>query len=584
MRDTAHPTLLNCERLEDRHAPATFTFIGAGGYGGSVSSTEGSNSGSVTAAALNGTGASVVASISPPDGPTKVTVSTANDTGGFDLFPTSVRSVRVLRGEFNFFITEGKSETTTFRSGTLSTVPGTDFGGALEVRIDPDAADPFGKLVRVYVAAGIETTQVGQNAIPGYSWNGSFETFIGGGTGVAAVGYNTSNLYGSGLNKAEFTSFLARVGSTFLVRTRAESTTSYTGADFPSGIALPFFQDVLGFGLVDVPPLPASPVTPLPAGFAPAFAVGAGAGGAPLVRVADGAGNLTAAAQLFPGDVTGGVRTATADFTGDGVLDLVIGSGPGTPSQVRVIDLANGVEVAGFAPFEAAFLGGIYAAAGDVTGDGVPDLVVTPDEGGGPRIQVFRGPDFRQVANFFGIDDPNFRGGARAALGDVNKDGKADLVVSAGFGGGPRIAVFDGTSLVSTPAKLVNDFFAFEPELRNGAFVAAGDVSGDGAADLIFGGGPGGGPRVTVLDGAARLGGTTTTLANFFAGNVANRGGVRVAARTLDGDALADLVTGDGTGAGSRVTTYLGKDFASGPTAATSFDAFAGFLGGVFVG
>ena len=41
-----------------------------------------------------------------------------------------------------------------------------------------------------------------------------------------------------------------------------------------------------------------------------------------------------------------------------------------------------------------------------------PELVITPDEGGGPRVRVFNGKGFAQVADFFGIDDPNFRGGA----------------------------------------------------------------------------------------------------------------------------------------------------------------------------
>src|SRR5206468_12542343 len=64
------------------------------------------------------------------------------------------------------------------------------------------------------------------------------------------------------------------------------------------------------------------------------------------------------------------------------------------------------------------------------------------------------------------------RGGARAALGDVNEDGTPDLAVSAGFLGGPRTALFDGTTLLGTPARLVGDFVAFPGTdavtLRNG--------------------------------------------------------------------------------------------------------------------
>ena len=86
-------------------------------------------------------------------------------------------------------------------------------------------------------------------------------------------------------------------------------------------------------------------------------------------------------------------------------------------------------------------------------------------------------------ANFLGIDDANFRGGAPAAVGDVNGDGVPVVIVAAGFGGGPRTAIFTGQSvLAGTPARVTNDFFAFPGSdavtLRNGVFVAAGDVTG----------------------------------------------------------------------------------------------------------
>jgi len=205
-----------------------------------------------------------------------------------------------------------------------------------------------------------------------------------------------------------------------------------------------------------------------------------------------------------------------------------------------------------------------------------------------------------QIIRFLGLEDPAFRGGARPAPGDITGDGRADLVVSAGFLGGPRVALFDGASLGTgrTPVKLVGDFFAFEDTLRNGSFVAAGDITGDGRADPVFGGGPGGGPRVRVFDGAALLAaGPFTRLdaipaarrANFFAGDPGLRGGVRVAVRDADGNAddRAGLVTGSGEGEASRVRLYRSATLLAGtPAADQEFDPFAGAVlaNGVFVG
>jgi hypothetical protein len=317
-----------------------------------------------------------------------------------------------------------------------------------------------------------------------------------------------------------------------------------------------------------------------------AFAAGLDSGFTATVGVFNPDGTEKFSVTPFGVTFTGGARVAVADFNGDGIPDLAVGTGPGAATQVRVFDGATQAELFSIAPFEAKFTGGVFVAAGDLTGDGKAELIITPDQGGGPRVRVFSGGTFTQLADFFGIDDPNFRGGARAAVGDINGDGTGDLIVAAGFGGGPRVAVFDGKSIGPNPVKLFGDFFAFEPTLSNGVFVAAGDLNGDGYADLIAGGGPGGGPRVLVLSGKDLMSGTKTPLANFFVGDPNSRGGVRVAVADLDGDNQADLVVGSGTGNGSRVTSYLGKNITANgtPPEQFGFDAFPGYTGGVFVG
>jgi uncharacterized delta-60 repeat protein len=349
---------------------------------------------------------------------------------------------------------------------------------------------------------------------------------------------------------------------------------------------------------------PAGPGVPKP------VLVGGRADGTALVLDPDG-GSYTPGATLtfFPG-FTGPVRTAVADVTGDGISDLIAGAGPGGGPHVRVLDGRTRAVIAEFFAFEPTFTGGVFVAAADLTGDGKAEIVVTPDQGGGPVVAIFDRTG-ATLTRFLGIDDPDFRGGARTALGDINGDGVPDLIVSAGFGGGPRVAVFDGTGLLAGGPdlpKLVKDFFAFEDSLRNGAFVAAGDVNGDGHADLVFGAGPGGAPRVRVFDGQnlktsyyypigsgelclhgicpAVYFAVLVPLADFFAGESSLRGGVRVATRDADGDGRAALVTGSGEEEPSRVRVYdSGTLLAGGTTPDQELDPFGAVLAdGVFVG
>lgn len=333
------------------------------------------------------------------------------------------------------------------------------------------------------------------------------------------------------------------------------------------------------------------------------YAAGAGRNGPGVANAYNPDSSVRFGVSLFG---SAGIRTATADVTGDGVADLIVGSGPGGPPIVIVFDGVTQAEVVQILAFESSFTGGVYVAGGDFNGDGFAEIVVTPDEGGGPVVAVYSGVDAAagsivELTRFLGIQDSGFRGGARAAVGDYNGDGVPDLAVSAGFQGGPRITLWNGQAVLAgqTTAGDTPDanFFAFEATLRNGCFVAIGDVTGDGLADLIFGGGPGGGPRVRIADAAQVLAagnfGTLDNIlgavvANFFAGSDALRGGGRVAAHDLDGDGLSELITGSGDATLSEVRIYDSAAILSSPSSPspeTVFDPFGAVIpGGVFVG
>ena len=139
------------------------------------------------------------------------------------------------------------------------------------------------------------------------------------------------------------------------------------------------------------------------------------------------------------------------------------------------------------------------------------------------------------------------------------------------------------------------DFFAFEDTLRNGAYVALGDLTGDGKADLIFGGGPGGGPRVRVFDGAKLLAAGSfqnldqipqAELADFYAADASGRGGIRLAVGTVNGTKA--LLTGSGENEAAQVRVFTAPTlFGSvNPSPDQALDVFGGatLADGVFVG
>lgn len=310
---------------------------------------------------------------------------------------------------------------------------------------------------------------------------------------------------------------------------------------------------------------------------------GAGAGGSAHVRSFDsGNAQITGALGSFlaePPAFSGGVRVALGDVNGDGVVDVITGAGPGAAPIVRVFSGWDGVLVRSFDAFEPAFAGGVFVAAGDVNNDGIADIIVGSGEGHAPLVRVFDGPTGQQLTSPIGEFAPyaaEFPGGVHVAAGDVDGDGYADVITGPGPGGGPHVRVWN-VRHVTGPEELAG-FFAYDPAFSGGVFVAAGDVNGDGYADVVTGAGPGGGPHVRVWDVH-----NGTVIQSFFAYDPAFAGGVRVAAADVDGDGYADVITGAGPGGGPHVRVWAAGSGGA-LSELTGFFAYdPSFAGGVFV-
>ena len=307
------------------------------------------------------------------------------------------------------------------------------------------------------------------------------------------------------------------------------------------------------------------------------MAAGPDTGGAPFVQTYNANGTAGAKFLAFEATFSGGVRVATGDVNGDGFEDVVVGPGVGGGPRVRVFSGKDGTVLADFFAYESTVRDGTYVAVGDLDGDGKGEVIVGAGIGGGPAVAVFgygstaSGAGLIERYRFFAFEN-TARGGVLVAAGDVNGDGKDEIIAGAGVGGAPAVAVFNGDN-----GSERYRFFAYSSSVRSGVFVAAGDLDGDGKDEIVAGVGFGGGPQVRTVRGI-----DGTDLGSFFAYDPAVRGGVRVAVGDVTGDGRAEVITGPGLGGGPNVRGFD-------PLTSTSpvFSVFAfdpAFTGGVFVG
>ncbi|QEL19615.1 Calx-beta domain-containing protein [Limnoglobus roseus] len=265
----------------------------------------------------------------------------------------------------------------------------------------------------------------------------------------------------------------------------------------------------------------ATPVSTLAAtvsNTAPWYALAAGDGGGARVQVFDQAtGAKKADFFAFESSFRGGATVAVGDVNGDGTPDVVVAAGIGGGPRILVIDGTKLDQI---------------SDAGEIS----PTAL---------------------LADFFAFES-SFRGGASVALARLSGGLGLDIVVGAGVGGGPRVRSFSfapqAAGGVAQMTGLIGDFFAFSPDARVGVNVAAGDLDGTGRDNVIVGAGAGGGPVVAVYnpDGTLRN--------QFLAYDAALRGGVSVAAGYLDGSAKAQLVTAAGPGGPGVVNVYADAD------------------------
>jgi len=234
---------------------------------------------------------------------------------------------------------------------------------------------------------------------------------------------------------------------------------------------------------------------------------------------------------------------------------------------VSLIDPATGGVLQQFLAYEPRFRGGVRVALGDVTGDGVEEIITAPGAGRVGEIRVFRQDGTELVAYRTLPFGPAWRGGVEVAAGDIDGDGRDDIVAARSRGTGEVRVFVSRDAADPIPDVPLLRFLPFGPRHVGGASVTVADLGSfaggtlvdatapDGRLEIVVGSGPGSRATVRVFDVSA--GARPVATINPFPPRF--RGGVNVAAGRITGDEIDDVIVSSGRGGRTAVEVYDGR-------------------------
>lgn len=248
----------------------------------------------------------------------------------------------------------------------------------------------------------------------------------------------------------------------------------------------------------------------------------------PIIKIFNYEEKLLAEFLAYPEKYTNGLKAIAADLDNDGQKELLTAPNEGIKTEIKIFS-AEGKQLSSFLPFGSKYTNGASLTAADFNNDGQIEIIAAPDKGTEPWVKIFNSTG-KQLNQFLAFAK-NFRGGVSVLAADLNNDQNPEIIVAPLSGSEPKIKIFN------TQGELQTEFLAYAADYKKGVNLASGDINNDGKLEIMTGSRQGGGAHLRAFNikGELQIAPSVFIFNNY-------RGGFFLASADLDKDGQTEIL------------------------------------------